>query len=40
MHSIVIKDNNTVLYTEYLIVAKKIDLKCSHHKKRNGNYMM
>ena len=40
MHSIVINNNNTVPYTEYLIVAKKIDLNCSHHRKRNGNYMM
>ena len=29
-HSVVIIDNNTVLYTGKLL---RVDLKCSHHKK-------
>ena len=32
MYSMVIRVNNTVLH---LNVAKKVDIKSSHHKKRN-----
>ena len=37
MYNMVIIVNNTVLYTN---VAKRVDLKCPHHKKSNGNYVM
>lgn len=37
MHSIVTIDRNTVFI--YLEVAWRVDLRCSDHKKRTGNYM-
>lgn len=28
-----------IYYIRYLQVAERIDYKCSHHKKRNSNYV-
>ena len=39
MHSMVIIVNNAIL-SIYLKIAKRVDLKCSPHKKRDNNYMM
>ena len=33
---VIIVRNNCVIY---LKIAKRVDLKYSHHKERNGNYM-
>lgn len=36
MHSIVVIINNTIIYFQ---IHKTLDLKCSHHKKRNDYYV-